>query len=74
MLEASLDWILAENAKSGGTYHQKLNTGKVAMGGHSLGSVGTFTQEETETRLTTTIHIAGGSQLELRLYPVLACS
>src|SRR6185503_10779200 len=46
---------------SGSPFYQKLNTAKVAMGGHSLGSVGTFNQEQTETRLTTTIHIAGGS-------------
>jgi hypothetical protein len=61
MLKASLDWILAQNEVAGGPYHQKLNTAKVAMGGHSLGSVGTFNLEATETRLTTTIHIAGGS-------------
>jgi hypothetical protein len=61
MLKASLDWILAQNDAAGTPYHQKLNTAKVAMGGHSLGSVGTFNLEATETRLTTTIHIAGGS-------------
>jgi hypothetical protein len=31
------------------------------MGGHSLGSLATFDEEATETRLTTTLHIAGGS-------------
>jgi hypothetical protein len=61
MLKAALDWILAENEKSGGVYHQKLNVSKVGMAGHSIGSVGTFNQEANETRLTTTIHIAGGS-------------
>ena len=61
LLKASLDWILAENDNAGSVYNQKLNTGKVAMGGHSLGSIGTFNVEATETRLTTTIHIAGGS-------------
>ena len=61
LLKASLDWILAQNAVAGSPYEGKLATNKVAMGGHSLGSVSTFNQEATETRLTTTIHIAGGS-------------
>jgi hypothetical protein len=61
LLKASLDWIIAQNAVAGSPYEGKLATNKVAMGGHSLGSIGTFNQEATETRLTTTIHIAGGS-------------
>jgi hypothetical protein len=61
MLKASLDWIIAQNTAAGSVFNGKLNTAKVAMGGHSLGSVGTFNVEATETRLTTTIHIAGGS-------------
>ncbi len=61
LLKASLDWIIAQNSAQGSVYFGKLNVKKVAMGGHSLGSVGTFNQEATETRLTTTIHIAGGS-------------
>jgi hypothetical protein len=60
-LKASLDWLLAENDKMGSVYYQKLDATKIAMGGHSLGSVSTFDQEAMETRLTTTIHIAGGS-------------
>jgi hypothetical protein len=61
LLKASLDWIIAQNTAAGSPYEGKLNTAKVAMGGHSLGSIGTFNAEATETRLTTTIHIAGGS-------------
>jgi len=61
MLKASLDWILAENDKPDSMYYQKLNPMRVAMGGHSLGSIATFDQEATEMRLVTTIHIAGGS-------------
>jgi hypothetical protein len=61
LMKASLDWILSQNDAAGGVYYQKLNTTKVAMGGHSLGSISTFDAEATETRLTTTIHIAGGS-------------
>lgn len=60
-LKASLDWLLAENDKSDSMYYQKLNPAKIAMGGHSLGSLATFDEEAMETRLVTTIHIAGGS-------------
>ncbi|HKU40849.1 MAG TPA: hypothetical protein VJR89_21960 [Polyangiales bacterium] len=59
-MKAALDWILAENMRMDSIYFQKLN-GKAAMGGHSLGSLATFDQEAMETRLTTTLHIAGGS-------------
>ena len=45
----------------GSLYYQKLDTAHVAMGGHSLGSISTFDRETMESRLTTTIHIAGGS-------------
>jgi hypothetical protein len=48
LLKASLDWILAQNDASGGPYYQKLATTKVAMGGHSLGSISTFDAEATE--------------------------
>lgn len=61
LLGQALDWILAENDRMGSTYYQKLDPTNVAMGGHSLGSVSTFDREAMETRLKTTIHIAGGS-------------
>ena len=61
LLRSSLDWIIAQNSAAGSVYNGKLNTGKVGMGGHSMGSIGTFAAEAVETRLTTTIHIGGGS-------------
>lgn len=61
LMKASLAWILGENTRSGSPYFEKLDTSKIAMGGHSLGSLATFDVEATETRLTTTIHLAGGS-------------
>jgi len=61
LLGAALDWLLAENERSGSTYYQKLDPDRIAMGGHSLGSVSTFDREAMEDRLKTTIHIAGGS-------------
>lgn len=60
LMKSALDWIIAQNSGSG-KFAGKLDTTKIAMGGHSLGSVSTFDAEANETRLTTTIHIAGGS-------------
>lgn len=59
-LEASLDWIIAENARPDSEFYQKLDTSRIAMGGHSIGSVNTFSVAN-DPRLLTTIHIAGGS-------------
>lgn len=59
-LKTALDWILGENDRAGSIFQGKLS-GKAAMGGHSLGSLGTFDVEAKETRLSTTVHVAGGS-------------
>jgi hypothetical protein len=60
-MKAALDWIVAQNEDASSPYHQKLDTTRIGMGGHSQGSVATFDQEGMEDRLKTTIHIAGGS-------------
>lgn len=59
-LKRALDWLLKENDRSGSPLYQKLDTGKIAAGGHSLGSVSTFGMAD-DPRLTTTVHVAGGS-------------
>ncbi|QFG23030.1 hypothetical protein [Actinomadura sp. WMMB 499] len=56
----ALDWLEDENASRFSPLYQNLATSKVAFGGHSRGSIGTF-DVATEPRLTTTIHVAGGS-------------
>ena len=61
LLKNALNWIIQQNTNRSSPFYGKLDTTKIAMGGHSLGSVSTFDAEATETRLTTTIHIAGGS-------------
>ncbi|MFM2417454.1 MAG: hypothetical protein RL385_2177 [Pseudomonadota bacterium] len=58
--KGALDWLIEQNEKSGGPYYHKLNTKKVAAGGHSQGSVSTFAFAK-DPRLVTTIHVAGGS-------------
>jgi len=57
----ALNWIVEQNDTQGSIYYQKLDLERIAMGGHSQGSMATFNVEATETRLKTTIHIAGGS-------------
>jgi hypothetical protein len=59
--KAAVDWLIAENSKAGSQYLQKLNIAKIASGGHSQGSISTFAFAGMDTRLTTTIHVAGGS-------------
>jgi len=58
--KGAVDWLLEENEKSGSPYFHKLNAKKIAAGGHSQGSVSTFAFAK-DPRLTTTIHVAGGS-------------
>jgi hypothetical protein len=59
-MKAAIDWIIAENGRSASPYYQKLDTSKIAAGGHSRGSISTF-GVASDPRLTTTIHVAGGS-------------
>jgi hypothetical protein len=60
VFKASLDWLIAENGRSDSAFYGKLDTTRVAAGGHSIGSVNAFAFG-TDPRLATTIHIAGGS-------------
>ena len=64
-LRASIDWLLAENARAGSMLYGKLNAAKIALGGHSIGSVNSFLIAD-DPRLTTSIHIAGGSLDDVR--------
>ncbi len=60
VLKTSLDWIISENSRPQSIFYQKLDTTKIALGGHSIGSVNAFAIAD-DPRLTTTIHVAGGS-------------
>lgn len=59
-MEDALDWIIAENSRPGSRYYQQLDTSKIAIGGHSRGSLSAFGVAD-DPRLTTTVHVAGGS-------------
>lgn len=59
-LLAALDWLTTQNNTRTSALYQKLDLTKVAAGGHSMGSIGTF-QIASDPRLKTTIQVAGGS-------------
>ncbi len=55
-----LDWLLAQNSNPSSPYFGHLDADNIAFGGHSRGSLSTFGAAD-DPRLTTTIHVAGGS-------------
>lgn len=57
---AAINWLINENNRTASPYYQKLDTTKIAIGGHSRGSLSAFGAAD-DPRLTTTIHVAGGS-------------
>ena len=59
-MKAAIDWLIAENGRPASPYYQKIDTTRIAAGGHSRGSVGTFAIA-SDPRLSTTVHVAGGS-------------
>ena len=59
-LVTAIDWLVAENGRSDSMFYQKLDTSKIAAGGHSAGSLATF-KVAADKRLTTTMHLCGGT-------------
>jgi len=59
-MTAAITWLIAENSRSASPYYQKLDTARIAAGGHSRGSIASFAIAG-DSRLTTTIHVSGGS-------------
>jgi len=60
VLVDAIDWLIAENERQGSELYGMLDTSKIAAGGHSAGSLATY-QMADDPRLTTTLHISGGS-------------
>lgn len=56
---AAIDWAIAQNEKQGGPYFGKLDSTRIAIAGHSLGSVSTF-GNVGDARIKTSLHMAGG--------------
>ena len=59
-LDDGLTWVIAQNDVADSPLYQKLDTTRVGGAGHSQGSVMLFNFMPDE-RMTTTIHISGGS-------------
>jgi hypothetical protein len=59
-MRAAITWLINENNRAASPYFQKLDTTKIAIGGHSRGSLSAF-GAASDTRITTSIHVAGGS-------------
>jgi hypothetical protein len=58
--KAALDWILAENEKSGSMWYQKLDPDRVSRGGHSMGALQSLS-ESMDDRLKLTVLVCGGA-------------
>jgi hypothetical protein len=56
----ALDWILAENEKSGSMWYQKLDPERVSRGGHSMGALQSMS-ESKDDRLKLTVLVCGGA-------------
>lgn len=56
---AALDWLLAENDRSGSTFYQKLDPDRVGAGGHSLGALTTMAMA-SDPRLNLYVLVCGG--------------
>jgi dienelactone hydrolase len=56
---AAIDWVLAQNAESGGPYFERLDVSRIAVMGHSLGSLASFATASNE-HVKTSIHFSGG--------------
>jgi hypothetical protein len=59
-MKAGLDWLIEQNGVMTSPLYQKLDVTKICAAGHSQGSVTTF-DFMPDDRVTTTIHISGGS-------------
>jgi hypothetical protein len=58
----AVDWLIKENDRQDSPLYGRLDTTKIAAGGHSAGSLATY-QMADDPRLTTTLHMSGGSMM-----------
>ncbi|MET0389038.1 MAG: hypothetical protein ABW321_23895, partial [Polyangiales bacterium] len=63
---AGIEWVIAENAKAGSEYFDKVDATKLASMGYSMGALATTTIGG-DPRLTTTVHISGGNMETARV-------
>ena len=60
-IKASMDWIIAENDREGSDFYQKLDTTRIGIGGHSMGSLNTLTASN-DPRVKASILVCGGGR------------
>ncbi|MBN1652234.1 MAG: hypothetical protein JXA30_00500 [Deltaproteobacteria bacterium] len=58
--ESAVEWILAENAKQGGEFFERIDIDNIAVMGHSLGSLASFATAANNAHIATSIHYSGG--------------
>jgi dienelactone hydrolase len=56
---AAIAWALAENERSGSMFFERIDTQRIAVMGHSLGSLASFATASSE-HVRTSIHFSGG--------------
>lgn len=56
----AIAWVLAESTKAGGTYAGKLDVDRIAVMGHSLGSLASFATAAMNEHVHTSVHFSGG--------------
>ncbi|WP_461423494.1 poly(ethylene terephthalate) hydrolase family protein [Ketobacter sp.] len=59
-MKSAMTWLQQQNDNPSSPLYQNINVSRIAAGGHSMGSITTFAMAD-DPRLTTTIHVAGGS-------------
>jgi dienelactone hydrolase len=56
---AAIEWVMAENARAGGSYYERIDVERIAVMGHSLGSLASFATASND-HVKTSIHFSGG--------------
>ncbi len=57
--KAAMDWVVNQAETAGSPYYGKLDPTRIAIGGHSMGSVSSFGNVK-DPRVKTSLHMAGG--------------
>jgi hypothetical protein len=66
-LLAGIDWLIQENSRSGSIFEGKLDTTKVGVAGHSMGSMAAYAVV-SDPRITASAHISGSTGFGTNLH------
>jgi hypothetical protein len=67
-LKAGIDWLISENSRAGSIFEGKLDTTKIGVGGHSMGAICAFAVAQSDSRITTSVHLSGGAGYPIMLH------